>query len=334
MSYGVIKVTKKKSNLNPKENINNNEEIKKENKKSNNFFTIFIFLVTVALLTFLAIKLYNNYNLAANKIVRQQLVNILDEDYTPKSGLFIDTLETGYDVTDELSSKYYFKGKNVNNYIVFEGGCWRIIHITQNNLLKIIYMGKAINNTCENIDFKDGNVNNDNIAWGNNSDFLTSDIKTQLKEWEKSNHINNVLDIDFTSGDSKVERVKWSIGKIDFKSTSNSLNADVLDERENNSYEGKIGLISVTDYLKAGCNLGSFYSNSSCKDNNYLYTGIDYWTIIGEGTTDDKAWAVVEEGSVNAAPITKELGIYPVIYLKSNVKITGSGSSKDPYIVQ
>lgn len=339
-------MSKKKVNNNKPKNTNKKvsknleeKQVKKiseeKPKKKNNlliWFVIFIFTVFIVVVGIIS---YKTYNLAANKIIREQLVSVSEDESTPKSGLFIDTLETGYDVSNKFSSKYYFKGKNPNNYLIFENACWRIIHITQNDLLKIVHMGKTADNTCNNIDFKQGNVNNNSIVWGfDNNNFLESSIKNKLTEWSSQNNINNILSIDFTSNDSKVALVEWNIGTIDFKSTSNSLNADILDERKDNNFVSKLGLISVTDYLKAGCKLGSFYSNSSCKDNNYLYSGINYWTLIGEGITDNKAWAVVEDGSVNTAPITDDFGIYPVIYLNSDIKITGKGTAIEPYVVK
>lgn len=303
-------------------------------KKKNSIITVVSLIIIGLILVGVMITYFNHFNLAANKIIRDQLV-VVEEGVTPKSGLFLDTLETGFDPSNELSSKYYFKGDQVNNHLIFENGCWRIIHITQNNLLKIVYMGASVDNKCVDKSSLDGNVNTNDLIWGSdNNHFLESVIFEKLNEWVKNDTINDLINIDFNSPDSKVETVSWNIGSIDFTSNFNSLNADVINEAANNNFTSKLGLISVTDYLKAGCQVGSFSSNPSCKDNNYLYTGINYWTIINDGASIDKAWAVVEDGSVNSALINETYGIYPVLYLKSNVKLTGLGTPSQPYIVE
>jgi len=69
----------------------------------------------------------------------------------------------------------------------------------------------------------------------------------------------------------------------------------------------------------------------------YLYNGQEYWTItpsrydgINNATFN---FTVNEQGRVSNGWTTSAFGLRPVINLSSNVKITGSGTLSDPYVV-
>lgn len=57
---------------------------------------------------------------------------------TTLSGLYKDTEETGLDETLPFSSKYYYSGENVNNYLSFLNLEMRVLNVSVNDDIKII----------------------------------------------------------------------------------------------------------------------------------------------------------------------------------------------------
>lgn len=92
-----------------------------------------------------------------------------------------------------------------------------------------------------------------------------------------------------------------------------------------------IGLINVAEALLAG-------GNQSANESFYLYTGQFYWTISPHSFFNSSAHNfyinvngyVFNSGSIS---VTNDGGVRPVINLRADIEITGSGTSTDPYHV-
>lgn len=311
---------------------NNKKQVNKQLIAKNSLFLMLSALVIIMLAVVFVFE-FKLPKSASDNIIKDNLVKMGD-------GLYADTLSTGLDNTEPFSSKYYFKGKNVNNYMVFANKCWQIINIAQNGSIKIIYAGSSSNNQCLNVN-NDLSISKDELSWGSNNSWNNSDVKTVLEKWVQNNNINNQLNIDFNSEKSKVENAIWYVGGVRF--ISQSLSADIKQERDNpvnssnNSlvYEGKLGMISASDYLKISCETGAYNSTESCKDNNFLNKGEDYWTITATAANNKNSWAIRADGQTDAVEVkTTGYNIYPVLYLKSSIEITGNGSANYPYIVE
>jgi len=67
----------------------------------------------------------------------------------------------------------------------------------------------------------------------------------------------------------------------------------------------------------------------------YLYTNQKYWTMSPSNCNGGAVvFGVNSNGSLNVANVGNTIGLRPVINLKSDTKMTGSGSSSDPFVVQ
>ena len=75
-----------------------------------------------------------------------------------------------------------------------------------------------------------------------------------------------------------------------------------------------IGLISADEAMFAG--IPNWNSSNS---NNYLDTRQYYWTM--------------SPSNFNTDSVTRAIGVRPVINLRADVQITGSGTTTDPYKV-
>ena len=122
-------------------------------------------------------------------------------------------------------------------------------------------------------------------------------------------------------------------------------------------WTGNVGLVSVNDFLRASTNpnctsisdqydLESGTSSPLCNQNyllNILDDGHGYWTISPAfsyylfNTTE--VWAIFNNyrfSGVGAVlwPAAESLDVYPVLYLKSTIQITGgAGTQSNPYII-
>ena len=105
-----------------------------------------------------------------------------------------------------------------------------------------------------------------------------------------------------------------------------------------------IGLITADEMMLAGHAGGVFdgsYNHMKSNNGSYLVTGNAFWTMTPAGGynpfggTDWIAdvFVVYASGCIDDKGVYYALGLRPVVNLKSDVKITGSGTMTDPYVV-
>ncbi len=181
---------------------------------------------------------------------------------------------------------YYYYGKDVNNYLTYEGLLWRIIAI-DDKYIKLI--------TDENLT---------NLVWGNNNTYNDSIINKWLN---KDGFMNSIINSD------KVLDTSWCNKAI-------NLNKYECIETTN----GKVGLITTQEYLKAG------------GDKSYLNNKSYFWTI--NTSNDNKAYYIHSEGGINNDigndTSLYSYGIRPVINIASSSDyISGDGSLNKPYVI-
>ena len=232
------------------------------------------------------------------------------EIVTEGDGLYEDEYEEG---------RYIYKGANPNNYITFSGETWRIISIEPDNTIKIMY-----NNLLTR------------RAWGNTNDWNSSGIKTYLN----STYYNTLSDKD------KIINHKWSIGMAKFD------NYDLLAQIQSENSEtwtGKVGLITASEYIRANSNkvpgeCGLWIANndnhSSCKETNWMFNSQDEWWTITKNEGSAYVANATRNGylgqTVSSANYSEgSHGLMrPVVYLSSNITLSGSGTSQDPYTIE
>ena len=77
-------------------------------------------------------------------------------------------------------------------------------------------------------------------------------------------------------------------------------------------------------------------SYSDCKENNWLFiSGTNQWTLTPDSSYSNVVFIVYNIGSArNRFVAYTYLAVSPVLYLSSNVKISGgSGEESDPFIL-
>ncbi len=256
----------------------------------------------------------------------------LDSEEKTATETIIGLAETSdeliYDETTDNNLRYI--GANPNNYVSFNNELWRIIGVF-NNLKK--------DETSDNVESKVKIIRNTpyntNIAWDTNesNDWESSSLQQELNE-TYYNTIDN-------SYNTMISSTLWPSGKVD--SAANAASSIYSTENSGDRWIGRIGLISVSDYGFASAKeyyntcvqtpIISWSSSSNCYMNNWLYKNISQWTITSQSIYQDRAFYLYTNGSVYDNLISDtNSSATPVIYLDSNVKITGGdGSESNPF---
>ncbi|MCI9110869.1 MAG: hypothetical protein HFH47_03530 [Bacilli bacterium] len=284
---------------------------------------------------------------------------------TEADGLFEDETETG---------RYIYKGANPNNYITFNNETWRIMAVENDGTIKII--------RSENIGYmpwdKEGtrdsststycvNANNEGCnAWAATSNLVNTPPVFTL-HYPMGNPSTDKTSYSGTvTGDSSLniylnttylgtinEEAKKYIVDHDFNvGTPGRGNVveyeDIATDAQQEAlykWRGKIGLMTVTDILKATSNTTctslklAEYGNASkayCNTNNWIWPSSWTWTIspyASEGC--NIVWIVnavnktLGAGNINDTSI----GVKPVLFLNLNNTLDGEGKSSNPYVI-
>ena len=91
-----------------------------------------------------------------------------------------------------------------------------------------------------------------------------------------------------------------------------------------------VGLITA-DEMSMG---GAVYSRRN--SSYYLYIGSSYWTMSPYGFvgSDAREFRVDSDGYIYFSGVNNTRGVRPVLSLKSDISVTGSGTQNDPFLVQ
>ncbi len=123
-------------------------------------------------------------------------------------------------------------------------------------------------------------------------------------------------------------------------------------EEKTMTWNGKIGLLNITEYIESSTNSSctdvwsNYYSNEDneskktsnewpCKYENYNYkSSYSQWTLSPASYTISNVWRMHQTGYFYGHGGAYELTeVRPVFYLKSSTIITGSGTQADPYYI-
>ena len=229
-----------------------------------------------------------------------------------EDGLYADEYEPG---------RYFYKGANPNNYITFNNETWRIISIESDGSIKIMR-----NESIGNRAFDSGNSN----AWE------TSDIKSYLN----GNYLATI-----TTNQDKIVPHTWSIGGVTYNNSD--LADQINDENGTQSQSASVGMITLSEYLRANTNTeqcGNFSLNNSnystCKTTDWMFNIVpsnDYlWTISPYASSSSSIFRVNGNdtaGWLGSNYAKDSRGVSPAVYLSSDITLTGDGSSSNPYVI-
>jgi len=237
---------------------------------------------------------------------------LIDTAVTTGDGLYADEYEEG---------RYVYKGANPNNYITFNDETWRILSVETDGTLKIMKKDSIGNRAWDTT----------GGAYGSNNWARPADLNTYL-----NNDYYNSLN---SESQNLIQNHTWGIGPV----TSNNTDlAGQIQSENGTTWSGNIGLMSVSEFLRANTNssqCGNFSLNntnySTCKTTNYIVPTSGYlWTISPFANTSGSVFGVnsIDFVSSNNANNTN-YGVVPALYLKSNINLEGEGTATNPYTI-
>ena len=222
-------------------------------------------------------------------------------------GLYEDTYESG---------RYVYKGANPNNYIEFDNGeVWRIISKEADGTYKILKNELLPNQTWDS-------TNSNNWARpATLNTYLNGEYYTNLDSSIKDNIVSH----------------SWGIGAVTMN--NDDLSAQIASE-QGTTWSGNIGLISHSDYLRANSDMANCgtdktnYENyETCRNTDWMYiSGSWWWTISPNADNSHSVWLVFGDGGlINRNALNSGDAPRPAVYLKSDITLSGSGTSLDPF---
>ena len=275
------------------------------------------------------------------------------------------------DITPDLNIRYV--GSNPKNYVRFNNELWRIIGIFNGNvklvrddiLTKYSFDNKNKSQGIET-DYGTNDWTKSYLRIFLNDYYFSGKTITCHSETSGSTATNATItcpDINKINNTAKsmIQKTTWTLGGTNYK-TSNPpyetypVNELYESERGTKVYSGHattstdyIGLIYPSDYgyasTDASCrqNLrsGLTYTNNAyggtptCKNNNWLFKGVLYWTISPHSSYVSSVFYVYSDGYLRNNNALYREGVRPSLYLKQDVKVVGgTGTSSDPYTLE
>ena len=300
-----------------------------------------------------------DYSQAPNGYVEPSVPTIGGQEVeivTTGDGLYEDSYEDG---------RLIYRGQNPNNYIEFNGELWRIMAKETDGTYKIIrnetlparafdeanHRSTEKNSYCKDPSYGCG------VYAAVEGEFSTPDGAVKGTVTEDSSikiYLNEdyyVNDINSTAKGQMISHT-FNIGAVKYLNNSgaeaDSIEKNIAGEKMY-TWTGNVGLINVSDILKASTNplctsvTNSYDDFDACNSNYLLDSGsgtassLYYWTINADSSTT-QVWAGASLSTT--ARIYFGLAINPnttrpVVFLKADTILSGSGTSSDPYkIVQ
>ena len=259
------------------------------------------------------------------------------------------TIDNTLQVDSKFATEYRYRGGDsvVKNYVTFNNETWRIIGVipTEDTNGKVENRIKIIRDTSIG-----------NMKWNTTKDTTTNTYNNWV-----TGTLNTYLNNDYynslsTTAKNMVGTTKYYLGGYN----NTEMTSDIMwqYERKNdanrtgyyygtnpimqNDVNKKIALMYASDYGYAAskeCSKGlSYYhEDSNCiTSNNWLDKSQDEWLLPQFSVDSFGAFYVGAAGYVSSSDIvsSSEYAVRPVLYLSSNVKISGGeGTSQKPYML-
>ena len=280
-------------------------------------------------------------------------------------GLYVDQYENG---------RYIYRGQSPNNYVEFNDELWRIIAKETDGTYKIVrdeilpetmefdehgYRSYENNTYCTQLQSGYGFCGVYGKVSGTYarpdgrlSGTVTED--SSIADYLNGEYYNGLTEI----AKAQIQQHNFYIGPVEYynETGNDSISKNIAGEKMN-TWTGNIGLVNVSDVLKASTNSSctsatdqnnQLNSGISACDSNYLFDIPDqttYWiinstvwerfghphstTVWLAGKYGDMAGLgdnLASEGDINS--------VRPVLFLKSSIQFTsGNGSKTDPFII-
>ena len=271
---------------------------------------------------------------------------------------------------DDYGTSYYFRGSVKNNYVEFANKCWRIVRIGGDNTVKLILhndntanaanpCSSANNSTTAALAHYNGSTYkskfntsyNDNAYVGfmygtpgsttyeaTHANTNKSTILTNLETWYNNNlkTYESLIADNVFCNDKNISGSGLGYGiNTTYYMAYERLNTNKTPSLKCNGdlskITSKVGLITADELTYAGYASGLYNSGTYLHENA---AGSSWWSLSPYGFRSDNAFVWFVRGvygGLDYSIVYLDVGVRPYISLKSSVKVTGDGTSENPY---
>ena len=265
---------------------------------------------------------------------------------TSGDGIYKDEYESG---------RCVYRGENPNNYIRFNNELWRIISKEADGTYKIV-RNKVLPEEMpfDNDNFRDKESNgaggtycaNSSYgcnAWaatanmvGSPAEFTNGDYSgTVLLDSSLNTYLNGEYLNSITVNKDKIVNHDYNIGAVVYN--NNDLATQIEGEKAY-KWNGKVGLISESDYINANsdmntCGTLSKYNSKykTCRNTNWMYISGTWWSLSPDADYSYYVWRVYDVGYLDNNIAYNSHGVRPAVYLTSSLSLSGSGTQSNPF---
>ena len=259
---------------------------------------------------------------------------------TSGDGLYRDTIENG---------RYIYKGANPNNYIyIRENGVnikYRIYSIEDDCSLKVVRKDAIVNMPFDVNDAtrrKGGYCDSSRCnAWAATNHFINgtkSGVVSGLNGNTGDSSIKEYIDNNFAPTLDIYDKLVSKLWNVSGTSDDN-IATSIADEKTTR-WNGKIALLTASEYVRANSNISLCGSLSNLKENavacrvdNYLYDGKSTCLLTPYKLITWQNLIATFYGDVNNYLVDTSWDFHPAFYLPSDVLISGSGTDSNPYVL-
>lgn len=296
--------------------------------------------ITITISILLLITITTPFTVNAKTAKETLLENVV----TTGDGLYKDEYEEG---------RYIYKGENPKNYITFndEYAGWRILSVEKNGTIKIIKANNigsikfddqhCRNETCtsENYCLKLGDgcnawVSNKNLI-GRPETFINGSREGIVYKDSDSKKLLNETYYNSLTFKAKtlISINTFNVGPTSKENLSKNLTKDELYQtiksEKTYQWKGRIGLATFSEYVRA--------QNWIFNKEPALMITPEYDSVVSlklANATDSlgKQLNQYSAAYIQGGDYEKDsIKAFPVLYLKSNINLSGSGTKKNPY---
>ena len=248
---------------------------------------------------------------------------------------------------------YYYRGRYnlVNNNLIFNNYCWKIVRTTATGGVRIIYNGPASNGECTTqvgdttrITTAAFNTSRDDpkyvkYVYDDNGTSTDSNLKTVLDNWYNTNmsSVDNKIETSIYCNDTS-ELTTEEKSALGLTTSSNYYcpykrgrngTPTTLCSKKSDAYKLKVGFLTVDEEALAGRSWGSgmqdyLYNNSPTwlGSPGYYYSSVAIVFDVGYGS-----YLYIHNN------VTMTFGVRPVVTLLPNTAYTGTGTKTNPFVV-
>ena len=280
-------------------------------------------------------------------------VDITGNIVTEGDGLYEEEYEEG---------RYIYKGTDPNNYIWFNNEMWRIYAKEADGTYKIMKNASIGNMPFDSIGYRDASSNGAGgtycsksnygcNAWAKNDNYVNKEYSgTVLKDAELNTFLNNTYYNQLSESYRNliidhIYNVGPSLAGYDGEINDEPTNV-MINEEKAIKWNGKIGLLNVSEYILANSNqedcgsIGPTLTNIQlCKKTNWIQQIIEktnhkyIWAINPSANYVNYVQMLIEDGIVTDRNSAGDnyMEVIPILYLNSDITLSGTGTYEDPY---